>query len=545
YQPAPPKLTSKHQGVAFVDDAAFEFQAQVAAQTKGVQFAAVLEHIHQGKAVASKRWTSGDPLEISQALELAPGENVVNLTITNVGANDEAAEQETVRKRIVIYRRVVKAVAEIDLQVVQVAATEAGVPVVSGKATIVTVPQVRIQGVVTGNKPLAAAEHRVEGADDGVMLSGFEAGESKEFKFNQTVALKPGAQTFLFRAKAGDGEFATAKAIIEYHPPTPSLEIISPASGRKLYAGRDGARVQAACRILLPADRQPYEVALLVNGKESADAPQVDEKKGIVRGEASLEPGENRIQFQVRNPWGSALTSAVTVAYLRPPKIVSVAQPKLGKTPVVAIVAIIESATDLLGAEVAGRPIDPEVITFDPDAKRWTVLAENVPLERGENTVSVMAWNADGRALQAGVVEITWDPPPPPKPHIDVIGRDAVVVEPDYELIFTVRSESAPRSIRVVRDGELLYQSKRLGEAKPNAKGLLEITEQVKLRLETGLNQFLISTINDGGERSATVNINYLKRPVQIVIEKIVSESDPDGAGIPVARSHNRLQALS
>src|SRR5262249_51236698 len=156
--------------------------------------------------------------------------------------------------------------------------------------------------------------------------------------------------------------------------------------------------------------------------------------------------GDNRLQVRLTNAWQTAATSEdVPVRWLRPPRDITIAEPKLEGRPLADLTATVVSPLPLLRdsikVEINGRSLPtPEAPAQLPGTPNWTVLLKDIPLDIGANEVRLWVGNAEGQCRQPGVRKIVFQPPaPPPAPPQVVILDPAVdlnVTDPDLRWRF-------------------------------------------------------------------------------------------------------------
>src|SRR5262249_41960366 len=153
-----------------------------------------------------------------------------------------------------------------------------------------------------------------------------------------------------------------------------------------------------------------------LNGVELAQAPGLDSAGGRLTGPIPLQQsGDNRIQLRLSNIWGAArLSDAVSVRYLRPPRVGAATIKSIPDRPFANLSARVDSPAGLnpTAARVEidrpgrGGPGRVESVeqkpTFQREDDHWIVSFSEVPLEPGENRFRIWASNEHGESREPG-----------------------------------------------------------------------------------------------------------------------------------------------
>jgi len=555
YRPPPPEVavgTPQPQGPTKLPE--FAVHAVVSPQ----QGAAVvsLRHVHvaeDGKlvTVAKKTWNTDKKLELKEAVKLKPGRNLIYIEARNTETPAGDVQAETTRRQLVVDHRPEPAPPPQIILTRLAAGSATGdsaaaeAPYDPERAPVVADSQVRVSGRIVAQDILATVTILREGEDAPQPLRGFKPGVGRSFAFDQTVQLKPGAQEFTLVARTAKGSQQRLTFRVEHRPPPPEPAWLLPAGGLNLYAGQHEPKHEIKAAFLAAghqtAGLDGLKPQILVNGKpvEAALAVKLPTEKvaqGEIRATVPLRPGPNRVQVVLTNRWGGRQASPpYTIYYRRPPRVVQVAEPKLGELPLATVVAEIESPTDLglSGVMVNGQRLSPGAIRLverKDGVARYRITASDVPLKRGPNTITVSPFNEDGVALEPGRIKVTYDPPPPPTARVTWIepAGDATVAEPGLPVVVRVRSASRLRELVILRNGGVAGRVD-VSSQRQVAGGDFELKHQMTLALEPGPNSLAARATNDGGAAIAEVTVSYAPRPVRIVIDRLEYPGSKEG----------------
>ena len=484
FQPVRPAVELKSPaGRVVVKEPDFRFKAEVRAA--GEVPVKVRLTQHRGKdAPIRKEWEirkPSEPLSIDEPLALEPGTNTVELVAINSEALDGYEELETSRIDPVVVQ-----FARQPIPVPRVALTRAVfrpegatqdlvADIRRGEPVTVSVPRIRIEGQIEGQQPLHRADWTDDPKAEGQALAGFTPGRGKVFAVSQRLELVPGSQTIWVRAAArdrfGESDVGADQVTIVYRPQLPEIaDAELDPSGEDLYLDqfRGTPKVRLTARLIPPADPHPYTAALLMNGKVLPEPPAIDAAGSRLTAEIPLASGENQIEIRLSNAWNESRTLRLKpVTFLRPPKVTGVKAPLVeGKTHV-DVSATVESPDDLpitkARVTVVRPGVDPLVIDDAEvlrEGGRWVVSAKEVPIERGENAISVQAWNRDGPSRGPAPVEkVVFKGLPPRKPIVELVPPSETTTEAQA-------SFASPRAV-----GDQGADRAREGAARPDVGG--------------------------------------------------------------------------
>jgi WD40 repeat protein len=511
-----------------------------------LQLQAVLKPGSAGEGFVTQLTRNGEPvakfepseaLTIRESLKLEPGENSFEIIARNASAAAPYESDETTRQTVTVayFPPSQPEIAIESITAMSDSADAGGQPPPTGGMTTVATPRVRMRGrIKSADEPLQMAELS-QGARRRA-LSKFEPGKHKEFSFDEVVELEPGLQKFLLHAKSPNSDAAESAATVTYKPDVPRVSIDAPTTGQVRYAKKHSQQIRIEGRVVEPADKRPFQIQLLVNEKPTEPPVPivVSPADSTFHAELPLQPGENRVQIKTSNEWGSEWTSEVTaVRFLRPPEIVRVDPPMVGRTPIVDLVAHVRTPADLpvLRVQVDKRMLseaDFRATATESGMTDWTITAKGTPLERGDNTIEVLAWNQDGRCLEPGQIQLRFDPAPPPKARVELLdpSSDAVVQTPQVSMRFRVTSTSPLQRVEVSQGGRTVHAVDGV-KLKAAAEDLWTLEEVVPLQLERKSNALRVVAVNDGGEQVAAATVSYVPQPVNVVIDRLELKNRP------------------
>ncbi len=514
---------------------------------------------------------AGEPLSIEHPVDLEPGLNTIELIAANVDSLPGFEALETVRLAPlqVHFHKAPAPPPSISLEsVVPLQGTEAGTPIpVNGGSIVLSSGRIRISGTIEAEEPLVQAVW-VDPAGATRPVDGFEPDREKVFVFQEEIDLEPGPRTFRLRALAGagDGEAAEALLTVDYQPKVPAVADLELLPGDPvIYPDPEGStpELQLSARLVEPIDRQDFEAVILLNGEELAEAVEIDLEAGTIAAQISPQPGENRVQVRLSNNWNSQyMTEPVLTTYRRPPRIVEFDRPEVGDEPLVEISARLQSPSDrpptrgeiqVLSNEGGTlRTVDLGAEAFQVEEEggdTWTLKGRDVPLESGENTLRLLAWNADGPTLEAGHLKgVNYKARPPKKPTAEFLSpdRDTTISKAEAKVTIRVVSESPLRTVELLRlesetSREVLHKVE-VESIQPDARGRFEYRQEIPIALNVRENPLRLLARNAGGEAIDSLVLSYVPSPPKVVIEAVepkvrggrILTPNPDERGQPI-----------
>ncbi|MBY0527305.1 MAG: hypothetical protein K2R98_28170 [Gemmataceae bacterium] len=531
YQPARPAVRATGEQPRVVDKADYRVQAEVAPGDGQVVRVSVA-HRHKDKDLLNDKPSEAKELtKIDRTLKLEPGLNQIKVLAHNRDAMpDDDAEADWLTLDV-LYKT-----AQPQVTLTTVTAAD-GLPIrlnpdKADKPIVVSSPRVLVRGEIEALDKIAAAAW-----DDGAKRHPLAAGKTK-LAIDQEVTLTKAGQPrkFRFLARTESSEETERVVVLEYQPILPELRVTAPVNGQPLYEGEHKRLVELKGLWQWPGDAHACTATVLVNGKEQDKPADVTARAASFAAMANLQPGENWVQVRIKNAWRETTTPKVLVSYRRPPRITSLAGPKLVEKPFVAVAALVASPKSLpltrvrvQGNELAAELLKPEVVEQDGDATIYRISMRELPLKRGKNVIELLAGNADGWSLKPAVLEVEYKSAEKAPPRADAAlinpGQDGVVEAPEYAVEFRVRSTSPLTKVEVERNGMKVAEAAGLADLKKNSDGIFELKQTRKVALEPGPNSLKIIAHNAGGEAvSQAVVLTYQFEPVRVVIDHIQAE---------------------
>ena len=562
YQPASPEITELRPAAehTILKVASLRFAALVRSrESDSARLEARLTHTAGSREVTTKQFSGDGRVAIEQPIELQPGDNTITLSAANSSAGADANDLD----RTVVVRRITlnpEATPPPDLRIDLVTAdgevrrplgTDLGTPLV------VELPEVRLLGTISAEKPLVEAAWSL--GDKQQPLSGFKKNIDAKIKIDQAVTLEPGLQQLRVLAQAERSVSTEVSLNVEYRPRLGEIFIAAPRDDAELIEGRDGRRVKIAGRIGPVPEKRPFQAVVLLNGQPLKEAPTIDADGETFSLEAEMADGENRIEAQLSNAWGARVRSEVVrVHYLRPPRIVEVSAPAVVDSPLVEVTFVLESPADLKPSALRINDWDlaSDSVSIEreaPNASRWKVVARDVPLREGMNEIRPLARNADGWSVLTKTAQVQVMLTPPPQAEIEFVSpaADRTVEAPGLDVRFTIRSLSRLKRVELrlgAQTAATIDVDKQVAVAEPAARQKpagfrLDATARVELRPRD--NVLRVVALNDGGESQAERIVTYVRKPVEVVVDRLQPTRDADEPLVPELLEGGLLRFVS
>jgi hypothetical protein len=572
YVPLPPQLdvrspqerAARSPAGLKVTDRSLPLAVTVAPE-QGVTARARLIHRHDGKILREDDFGpdfTARPIAVT--LTLKPGVNWIDLEAHNEGATDATRGLETTalprlkidyQPRLVEKPRIQLATLTLlpEEPELEPAATARTIALAGSGPVVVTVPRVRLGGLIMATDKLLRAQWQRPG-EEWKSLDGFIPRALGRFDVHHELELKPGPQRVLLRAAAGNDESPEAveevSLDLDYQPPLPRvLELAAEPRGPVVIPGTAGEapRVRLTARIVGTPERFPLETAAVLSGDEPLPAPPtIDRTAGIREGrltaDVPLRRGINMIGIAYRNRWSRERAHAgpITVEYLRPPLVEPLELKAAPDRALAAVAARVHSLTPLgrvlvyverdPAGEPASRPLSAGWTRAGADGS-WNVSAE-VPLEPGENTVIVRAWNDDGRAEVRGTIRYDEPPKPPPIGIVETPER-IEVQRPRAPLRFRILSDSPLQRVALSRLSAsappVFVQEFPVAAAGRGPDGRFALAGKdtdIEVALEPGQNCFQLAATNAGGMWSTNLVFTYVPPPVEVAIDAVETQTE-------------------
>jgi hypothetical protein len=531
YRALPPTVTWQAPESEISLTAEPQLRLKARAESKAVPPADVVvefTHLAGDKTVATESLTGAAAVDFDREVTLVQGANTFRLVAKNKDAAD--GDEVTMAVRVVQYSKKPDVPPTLTLAIISGAGERQPLGSGLGKPHVVEQPTITLEGRIAAAQPLKSATWRT--SDQGQPQSFKLADDAKTLDVRETIMLQPGPQRIHVAASAGDSETAEAALVVEYHPRLPEIVWVAPRAESIYVDGRDSTAVEAQATVAAGLGSEPFDVVLIHNGREVAAKSQAEGANRSLTAPVTLVPGENRLQFEIKNKWSTARSETTVVYYRRPPQIVDVVAPSaIVETSLITLTvrAMASPQTPLTHVQVGGlnAPLTDAVVEPQGDAKTaWTIVARDVPLVEGPNELEVRARNADGWSATKRV-QIKLVKPPPKRPTIEFLAplADAAVDDPAFKVRAVLRSETKLRKGVLLVDGEPFKEFDPAAQTEL-AKDKFEWTIELPLTLKPRDNRIELSTINDGGERRTGVTVSFVPRPVRIVVDGFRSRED-------------------
>jgi hypothetical protein len=565
YVPPAPRVVIDGPPQRVVDRPELTFRASV----EPLAGPATVRMVHRlGEEVRAERsWQSADLISIAERIVLGDGVNTIHLIAVNDQAIEGLESEETtdLNPVVVVYNR--RQVPPPTVDLTSVAPLIDGDPLapieVDDRAIMVESRRIAISASLASVEPVDRVEWRRGDGDWSPVALIDDPPDLLRFE----VELEPGPNLIRFRAKSTDSEFAEALLTLSYRPRVPEVvDLTTGLTGPVLNVAPDQAppRIQLSGRFIPIDDPSPFTAAILLNGQPLSQAPELDAEAKTFSAEIPLRPGENSIRVRFHNAWGASWSSdPVVVSYRRPPKILRVEHSGPGIEPVIDVTASILSPPELpvLRAAFRVEGSDPgvpdrlveELSIESGDDGTWTIAANRVPITPGENSMTLLVWNADGQSPDPGrLAGIVFETPPPPPPRIIILrpGRDATERVDHAEVAFEVHSDDPLRAVRLVRvrtdaEHETLIDADPAGSRRTEGGGLILSTAGT-IMLEPGANLLRVEAETVRGSlESVDVNLSYITPPVRVEVVSIASKERGGTVVHPVEGPDNRVSFSS
>jgi WD40 repeat protein len=536
FAPPRPEITSAQADSLEVNAKAFPFTAAVTAAKDGPDAA---------KVRVTLRLNNGDPkvvdAKIHETLDLAEGDNFIEVVAVNEGAPPETADAETATRRWKVRYSAPKKVAAPTIYFESV--SSASDKPRDDKPLVVHSRTVRVRGRITSAEPL------VEVAYDGHALAGFAApGANKlDFPIDETITLKNvGEETSLkFTARRDKGDPTTKTLLLKYEPPAPRFEFEKDAP-ELIVAGAQEKIPLRGHVIKTEDDPSDYKAEVRLNGK-TIDGVEVKEDNLVAS--LSLRPGDNTIEVILSNKFDRHV-EALHCYRRRLPVIKSMSHSEVGANLLVELTAVVESPADrpLSGVRIASDAVadlspnatlvKPPPLVEGSNVQTWKVVVAGVLLKEGKNNrLKLWARNEDGESVNPQETAIVVAPPKPatpPPPSLTVLEprlNEEVVETPEGRLAFRVQWNGPAGQVVVFINNKARNDVGLV--ASPAAPDGTVTYQTDALPLESGPNIVQVSAVNEGGRRlSESYTLFYRQRSAVIHLtglSAVKRTAPPDG----------------
>lgn len=428
---------------------------------------------------------------VSQEINLVPGNNVVEITATNVCGKD-------VKTIIIVYNP-----------------TKIEEPQPKQEAPIITITSPQNNPYTVENQ-YYTINATVLNVNDYRSISFKQNGNDRNFTFDNSrkifssdVTLIGGKNTFEIVAKNAAG-IANAQTIIYYEikEDFPKVTIVEPVSDyTETY--ETSRNIRATTENI----KDKNQIRFRVNGR-NVDF-NFNANRGEITKNLSLDEGNNDIRIEVENSKGSVNDAASIVRkrdiYVPPPT-------RTPQPPVVRITSPSSSRTTTYDDNGTIRATIqnvayPSDVTFLINGRKNNSFSyrngqftADVNLEKGKNSFTIRAQNADGNdeASVTIVKEERYTPPVAKRPEI-------TIASPKSGSVFTVSScelEAYVKNVDSKNELTVTQNGNRIDFA------FSPISKKIKadVNLVEGSNTIRIKAQNDGGTDEASVTVTY-RRP--------------------------------
>ena len=501
-----------------------------------------------------------NPARIDEKIDLKPETNILEIVAVNADAPIETAGLETTRETFSV--DVVNTMAPtVVLLSVTEAATGQQQEIKPGQPVTVGTRQVRIHGEIEGAADVTAAY--IEENQKTRPLQKINPG--KKVAFVETMTLEPGKQSVVsFSARTAESPVSRQVVLaLTCMPPLPRVEVLEPTINAKITPA-DKPVLRAL--LILPPDWEKYDSVVAVDGKPQAKpsiaAPVLDNKSGKWIAELttplSFEPGKksNLITVELSNPWGAKPSFEQRhVRYVRPPLIENIVALDAGPKPRLDYTAIVRSELKPTGVLIDGVEKPKPDFLVEPNVPNgtnlWRVVARDVKLNEGANTFLMQVRNDEDTSTGKITPDRRYAPPmtgpdkPPDKPVVIIQSPNeegGVVETPNFKVQFEVTSKVPFRSVKLLRNGVVVYEPKGVTAVARTPAGIYEIKAEPLIPLDSGNNVFSVEAENDGGRNEPrSAMINFIYRPVRLVIDSFVERAPGNKVYRPKPDPQSRL----
>jgi WD40 repeat protein len=558
FAPLPPRIKYDGRMDPTIKKGPFDLRFQVFSRFPGEDVHVSVRHLHdskvlfeQGKAYAVE---AGSPVEVRHSLDLRLGKNAVEVRAVNKGALPDRDEKETVRLDLVVDRTEKDEAPLLSfdgLMVPGAGGKEELLDVDAPDPAEVRVPRVTLAGKVSARAgKLLALEMLLPGAARGVPLRGFVADREALFRFREPLELKPGVQTYRFRARTVTSADADRSVKIAYRPPVPQLTLTEPRWGTVINGETPTAEVPVRGKIAFPDHSRdhPSRRVLLIDDAEHGEVT-VEERAGTWTAKAKVAPGAHRLRVRASNEHDTSVASEETlIHYQRPPRIVELKQGKGAGKPIVDLEARVRSPLPLIGqsvrVEVNGRESTPTGARSEQAGDEHVLRLEGVALDadRKENEVRVWVSNAEARSLEPKALTVRMDRLlPAPEVHFVTPDKDVRLSARQVTVRLEARSLSPLRKVLLVQEWQAPVAVDLKG-ARRGPDGYYQVVHEVEVPLRRGLNSLHLEAVNDSGRVSSpALVINCVPPPVEVVFDRLVEKKSGGRSVAPVRLPRGRI----
>jgi hypothetical protein len=546
YEPASPKVTSSIPARVETSKPSFDFQADIAPAAVGEAVHSKLLQQHAGtEPQLVREIDSSEPHTIREQVRLQPGRNLLMVIAENSAAMNGQTSDERASLAVEVYYNPPKASPppKIELYDLVAHADDGGhenQQIATDGTAVVYYPKVVLRGQVSGSESLSIAEYRLDRDQTAAPFAGFSSGMAKTFQIEQPLVLQPGKNQLVLLAQAGSGERTERLLRLEYRPRLPQITVW-PLPERVFVQ-----QFRFIAELALPADRQPYQMEMHLNGERLPDQ-DMSLAGNLLTATMALRPGDNRLELILSNAWsGQPVLHAHAVRYIRPPRIVRLTPEQTSDPPALAMKLDVDG--DRVPSEMKVL-VNGETRRVEFDAQQvgqtnqWRLDAKPVLLEPGENRIAVSVKDDEAESAPENF-PLTVEKRSLPVPEVVVLSQHNQAVLPDSQVVV----EAIVRSSSPIRDVVLDDGSKRLPAISPltaqskNDKGVYEYVFQTAVSSDSDATLWRLQAVNNSGRTVVEIPNVVIAQPIKIVLESVAAKASR--ARYPVTTTATRELVL-
>ena len=551
FRPAAPSIEWNPPWKDEIRDAEITVKAVVFPTAEPFHVQLRLHRAGQKEEVVVQTWeTRREKLEIAKTVVIEPGENRLELVAVNATAPETDRDLETARIGTFVRRAAPLQAPRIALDKVffipergEAAAIQA-----DGNVYRSPWPKVRLRGRITSEVNLDSATLQI--AEEPRDLAEFKAGQTREFKFEETLTLQPGTHSIVVQAAVGK-EQDEKRLTLAFEPPVPHIASLTAtaAAVRELpkqvksepqvfYAGYHEPSVTIVA-VLDGHLEHPYRATIRVDDVLIDDKlVQIDRSQPgqhRLTAKVPLSGGKSRVAVRVENDWSRQPTSqAVDVEFRRPPEILEVlAEEKLVANQTIKGIRIrSDRLIRTVRIDIDGTDVRREFpVTQVPDKPGvWQLQTNEFGLTEGDHTLRLTATNDEGITLEPVAHKVRMEKAADKPPVLAILAPISTEMSSDksltvnsnrLELKYLVKS-TAPTSLRLQMRGNSekneIFKKEFSADKVPidGSSGLAE------LELFEGVNEIELTADNRGGSsEKQIIKISYVPSTATIEIVSV------------------------
>jgi WD40 repeat protein len=439
--------------------------------------------------------------------------------------------------------------------------TEESEPLLIGKnkTVIVSVPRVRLQGIVTAAEKLT----RVQMTDENGKPRALKGDLGRVFAVNELVVLSEAGKDYTVRIAAeavGGKDPGSDTVTLKYQPGVPHLAPLAHNRAKaEFFEKGKGAPVVRISGPLSYRDPPPpgvkVSVTVLQQNRDKVESIEAenDANQKSWSAQVKLKPGENHFQAQATNEWHTGpAEGTLRLSYWRTP--FNLGADFQGKTNKADLV-FAASADSLLPldktsakATVNGRPVAVEDVSPPAPGSQTYKLRLRAPLQEGENRVVLWVRNAEGEVFKDDFPPVVYTPDVPPPavaffvfpPGSSADEEKAIIVtKPQIKVRVVIKSRGPLKqvSLALKKDGgQVEYRPFALDKVQ-KTEARFELATETEVALAPGLTRLRVEASNATDRATAPGSgwqlIRYEPPPPKVVLEVIEPKNQAD-ASMPI-----------